>query len=93
MQIPASSIEYLYVPVTSDVSLSGLTVHIAVIPPGSDPVSGDWKAAAWSGDSARILIGPGQSIALSAATAYTVWVKVTSSPETPVIRAGAITTL
>lgn len=93
LRIPSSSIEYLSVPVTSSVSLSGLPVYVALIPPGSDPVSGDWKAASWSGSNATILIGPGQTIVPSANTTYIVWVKVTANPETPVMRAGVLQTL
>ena len=93
LHMPATSVEYVAVPVTSDVPLSGLTVYIAVIPPGSDPVSGDWKAAAWTGNNATILVGPGQSIALNPNTTYVVWVKVVSPPETPVMRAGVLQTV
>jgi len=74
---------------------TGNTVQMAFPAVGVDPVSGDWKTASWETDTtltpdayyARCLVGPGGTIALAAGT-YGVWVKVTATPEIPVIKAG-----
>jgi len=92
LRIPAASTEYVHVPVTADVVTSGFPVHIAIIPPGADPVSGDWKTAAWDGTEAVILVGPSQSITLASHSTYIVWVKVTAGIEIPVMRSGVLVT-
>lgn len=92
LRIPASSTEYLHIPVTADVATSGFPVHVAIIPPGSDPGVSDWKVAAWDGDEVVVLVGPSQSIALTGHTTYVVWVKVTAGIEIPVMRSGILTT-
>lgn len=63
-----------------------------------DPVTLDWKTAAWNtvedsaGHSdyfARILVGPGGTVTLVEGD-YDVLVKVTDNPEVPVLRAGLL---
>lgn len=57
------------------------------------PVGGDWKTSTWETDAtsnpprylARCLVGPGGTVTL-AANLYDVWVRVTHSPEVPVIQ-------
>jgi hypothetical protein len=91
VQIPASSTEYVRVPVTGPVSLPGLVVELAVITSAADPVSADWKTAAWSGaNTAILLVGPGSAVPLTVGVSYSVWVRVTSSPEIPVMRSGSL---
>lgn len=85
MRIPATSVEYVKVPVTADVDLSGLPVEMAVITGGEDPAEDDWQTAAWDNGYARLLVGP-----LIADTSYVVWVRVTSTPEIPVMQAGSL---
>jgi hypothetical protein len=53
-------------------------------------VTTDWKTAAWSGGSAILLVGPGTAVPLTVGVSYSVWVRVTSSPEIPVMRAGSL---
>lgn len=99
-EISASSIEYVRVPVSATASGSAVdptadTVQMAFLATSAAPVSGDWKTASWETDAtttpdtyyARCLVG--SAITLTAGT-YTVWVKVTDSPETPVKRAGLL---
>ena len=99
-EIAASSVEYVRVPVSaseagSTVDPTADTVQMAFISGASAPASGDWKTASWETDAtttpdtyyARCLVG--SAITLTAGT-YTVWVKVTDSPETPVKRAGLL---
>lgn len=85
LQIPSLSVEYVKVPVTSSADLTGLTVQMAIVADGQDPAGGDWKTAAWIGDSAALLIGPATLLPLTKGTTYGVWVKITSTPEIPVL--------
>lgn len=94
LKIPATSKEYLDIPVAAadDVDLSGLPVEIALIAPGSDPDAGDWKTATWHDGHARILIGPGGALQLEQHHTYIPWVRITATPEIPVLRSTAIRT-
>jgi hypothetical protein len=96
VKISALSKEYVKVPITA--LKSGVvadptadTVVMAVLPVGVTPVSGDWIAATWETDTvngvyyARVLTGPGTSIVLDAGTVYQPWVKVSDTPEVPVV--------
>lgn len=73
------------------------TVEMAFKAAGTDPTSGDWKTASWDTDNsgsspiyhAQCLVGPGGTIALSAA-AYIIWLRITDSPEQPVKRVGRL---
>jgi hypothetical protein len=90
-QIPAISVEYVKVAVTgpTGVDLSDLDVELAIVDDGQIPDVGDWKAGTWIGSSAAVLIGPGTDLALDQGT-YDVYVKITSSPEVPVLPSGSI---
>lgn len=89
--IDRDSVEYVKVPVTApaDISITSQPVSIAVVDVAARPAPGDWKTASWDGNTAKTLIGPGV-LPLSPGT-YKVWVKVTDSPEVPVLVAGTIT--
>lgn len=65
---------------------------------GAKPASGDWKTGSWDGTQPRTpgnayiahcLVGPGGTVALAAGR-YTMWVRITDSPEIPVIPFGMI---
>ncbi|HCT81757.1 MAG TPA: hypothetical protein DGT23_35290 [Micromonosporaceae bacterium] len=99
-QISTASLEYVLVPVSSEASGASVnptsdTVTMAFLATESAPVAGDWKTATWETDAtpdpdiyyARCLVGTGGAVALTAGT-YNVWVKISDSPETPVLRAG-----
>lgn len=98
--IPYTTQEYIKVPLTAwSGSVSDpttLVVEMAVIAPGAVPQSGDWKTATWVTESgvvkARALW---QTLVPSAAPSatYGVWLRITASPEQPVINAGAIRTV
>lgn len=87
LSIPSLSVEYVKVPIVDGpANLTSLAVQMAVVPQGQDPVSGDWKTATWIGTSASVLIGTGSSVgALTKGLTYGIWVKITSSPEVPVL--------
>lgn len=88
--IPSISVEYLHVPVTG--ATSSMPVDIAIVARDTEPADGDWHTAAWNGSDtteAKVLIGPDTDLPLTDGV-YSVWVRVTSTPEIPVIRAGIL---
>lgn len=101
-EISASSLEYVMVPVYA--MASGAVVNptsdavaMAFMSSTAAPSSGDLKTASWETDAttepdtyiARCLVGSGGAVTLTAGT-YSVWVKITDSPEVPVRRAGLL---
>jgi hypothetical protein len=69
------------------------TVQMAFLADGIDPLTGDWKNAAWettlaTGGAtlylARTLVGPAGVITLAKGH-YRVWVKIQDNPEIPVL--------
>lgn len=91
--------EYVVVAVTSTADPLTDTVQVALIPRGTttDP---DWLNAAWAPNqtwaagkavNCRVLIGPdGGAATLTKGVTYTVKVRVTDNPETPVFSAYKI---
>jgi len=91
--ISSASLESVMVPVT-DVNgtvLSGNTVQMAFT--AGQPTNPDWKAATWTTLTsptrylATCLVGPGGTVTLADGS-YEVWVKVTATPEIPVLFSG-----
>lgn len=88
LRIPSTSKQYIGIPVSG--ANNTMPVEIAIIAAtAEEPAAGDWKTAVWDGSSAKILIGPGTSLALADGT-YRAWVRVTATPEIPVIRSGRL---
>lgn len=80
------SVEYVKVPIDDGpANLTELDVDMAIVPQGQDPAGGDWKPATWIGTSASVLIGPATALPLTKGVNYGIWVKITSSPEIPVL--------
>lgn len=78
MLIPASSTEYLHIPVTAPagVDLTGAPMRIAVVAHADNPADIEWKTAEWVDGNARLLIGPdGGALELTRGT-YRVWIAV-----------------
>lgn len=100
MAIKISSLSKEFVKVSVRVVKNGVdidptadTVEMAFTT-GSEPQSGDWKAATWETAEgpvyfARCLVGPGGTIQLTDGS-YKVWVKVADSPEVPVRDVGKL---
>lgn len=69
------------------------SVQFAFTFPGVQPTA--WLAGSWGGTApngafiAQCLVGPGGAVALTAAR-YDMWIKVTDSPEIPVINVGTL---
>lgn len=90
LKIPALSTEYIHAPITGPTNLTSFAVEMAILPVGQDPISGDWKTAQWAGTDAIVLVGPSAAIPLTKGVQYEVWVRITASPEIPVLRPGFI---
>jgi hypothetical protein len=90
---PAESKEYVEASVTADVELGAQVVEFAIL--AGAPVDGTtWTAGAWIGTAgttrtARILVGQGGTLDPGPGN-YTVFVRVTDTPEIPVIPAGSL---
>lgn len=69
-------------------------VALAFVAVAGTPVAGDWKTGSWETISgryhARALVGPSGGVITLAVGRYSVWVRVTNNPETPIIRAGEL---
>jgi hypothetical protein len=95
--IYATSLEEVPVSVTAPagVNPTGDTVQMAFLasPPPTQPGPGDWKVATWQSTStpyiALCLVGPGGTTTLIAGQ-WSVWIKITASPEAPVKYAGIL---
>ena len=93
-RIASTSREYVKIPVTvtgtADPQL--LPAEVAITPGAVEPDDADYTTAEWVGGLVRFLIGPGTPHVLQPRQTYTVWVRITSSPEIPVMHAGEIAT-
>lgn len=88
--IPSLSTEYVHAPIDGPPDMTTYDVEMAIVPEGEDPDSGDWETAAWEGTDAVVLVGPATSIPLSRGVTYEVWVRITATPEIPVLRPGFV---
>lgn len=86
------TIEYIDVTVTADVNLSG-TVEV------SFDKGATWTAATWQGSAAttrtaRLLVDTtdvdDDDVLVWARDAYPVWVRLTDTPEVPIVNAGSL---
>jgi hypothetical protein len=99
LTILALSEQYVKVPVRAVVDgapydPTGDPVELAIVPHGTEPAGGDWHAGSWETTvtglfSARVLVGPSSGLVLAAGY-YTVFVKITGSPEIPVLESGTL---
>lgn len=99
LKIAYTTDEYIKVPLTewapSIVDPTTLVVELAAITGSSDPLEADWVTATWVTEStvvkARVLW---QSLVAvpTARTSYTVWMRVTATPEVPVLHCGTLQT-
>lgn len=91
-KISANSVIFVRTEIEASVALGSQVVKMAIIPPDTLPVLADWANASWDGDVVQALIGPGQTITLTANRSYVVWVKITNGSEIVELRAGGIST-
>jgi len=95
MQLPATSTEYLHIPVTAPAGtdLTGTPVKIAAVAHRDNPANAEWKTAEWAGGEARLLIGPeGGALTLSRGD-YRVWIHIDPPGAEAVVRRAGILTI
>lgn len=90
---PISSLSKPYVYSHIDGAAGDETVEFAFVR-AEEPETGDWHAGEWGsttakGAWARALIGPGTDFELTDGK-WQMWVRVTSSPEEPVMHSGEV---
>jgi hypothetical protein len=92
--IPASSTEFLHVPVAipAGVDAGATSVRVAVVAHRDNPGDTEWHDAELSGSDARILIGPGSGITLTAGD-YKVWINLDPPGSENVVRKAGILTV
>lgn len=90
--IPASSTEYLHVPVTATptgTDLDGVPVKIAVVAHRTNPADSEWRTASWDNGAARLLIGPGTDTELAAGD-YRVWIHIDPPGAEAIVRKSGV---
>ncbi len=89
--IPASSTEYLHVPVTAPAGtdLASIPVQVAVVSHRSNPAADEWQPAEWASGEARLLIGPDTGITLAPGD-YRVWINIDPPGSENVVRKAGI---
>jgi len=104
VQISSASKEYVRALVSSvlngaahDPTGDVVTMAFTPLSSGNDTTGASWVAASWETVSgsyyARCLVGPGGGVTTLTAGDYSVWVKITDSPEVPIKKAGTITVI
>jgi hypothetical protein len=99
LKIAYTTNEYIKVPLTewapSVADPTALGVELAAITGSSDPIEADWVTAAWVTESGVVKAQALWSALVAIATArttYAVWMRVTATPEVPVLHCGTIQT-
>lgn len=89
--IPATSTEYLHIPVTvpSGVDTGSTPVRVAVVAHRTNPDDDEWHTAAWAGTEVRILIGPDTDIELAPGD-YRVWVNIDPPGGEDIVRKSGV---
>lgn len=99
----ALSLEYVQAAITATamgtpVNPTSNPVAFAFTVGTAQPATGDWKTGAWDGTQPRTpgnayiahcLVGPGGTVTLSVGK-YTMWVRITDTPEIPVVPFGLL---
>jgi hypothetical protein len=102
LTISSLSTVYVQVPVRAyregqPYNPTGDPVSMAFLAGWDDPDSGDWHTASWGTSEAdttflaQLLVGPGSGGLALGAGAWSIWVKITDSPEVPVMQPGQLT--
>ena len=93
--VSALSLEKISVAIAATANPTADTVQMAVAPNYTNPTT--WAPASWVTVAgvyyATVLIGPGSTIGALAVGQYQVWVKVTDSPEVPVLKSADTLTI
>ncbi|MFF0736881.1 hypothetical protein ACFYVK_35370 [Streptomyces chartreusis] len=91
MVIPSTSTEFVHVPVTvpAGVDTGSTPVRIAVVAHRANPDDDEWHTAAWAGSDARVLVGPGTDLVLTAGD-YRVWIAVDPPGAENIVRQSGV---
>ena len=91
MLIPASSTEYLHIPVTlpAGVTTGSTPVRVAVVAHRTNPDDDEWHTADLAAGDARILVGPGTDLELDPGD-YRVWINLDPPGSEDVVRRAGI---
>jgi hypothetical protein len=83
MYLPATSREYVRVPITAPAGtdVTTLPVGIALVAEGTEPADGDYHTGSWIDGEAALLIGPGDGAVTYPPGAYMLWWRLTSGAE------------
>jgi hypothetical protein len=92
VQIPVTSREYMYIPVSPPPAVPDVTVYpceaALVADDGSEPADGDYHAASWIGGEVALLVGPGAVTYLPGD--YMAFARLTAGLEQPVMKSGRV---
>lgn len=89
LRIPSTSVQYVQMRVDTTANPTGNAVSMAIKPRGTEPEAVDYKSATWAAGTpykAQVRIGTGTDIGALVEGVYQVWVKVTATPEIPVMQ-------
>ncbi len=99
LKIAYTTEEYIKVPLTewapSILNPTTLPVELAVITGSGEPLEADWVTAAWVTESSVVKAQALWSDLVAvpvARTSYVAWMRVTATPELPVLHCGTIQT-
>ena len=87
--MPATSREELRVPHSTDATSWPAEIAV-VLETAGEPENADYRAAAWDGNDAVLLIGAGSTFELDPGE-YVVWSRITTTTQQPVRRSGTLT--
>lgn len=95
MQIPATSREYMYIPVSPPDTVTDVTAFpceaALVDDDGTEPGDGDYHSANWIGGQVALLIGPGGDPAVSYPPGeWMAFARITAGDEQAVIKSGRV---
>jgi hypothetical protein len=93
VQIPATSREYLYIPISPPDAVADVTVYPAeaalIADDGTEPLDGDYHDAEWIGGEIALLVGPGGTGTYLPGE-YMAFARITAGDEKPVIKSGRV---
>jgi hypothetical protein len=93
-RIAATSTEFVHVNVGAWIGGAAITLadlpKFAFLLTTANPLAGDWLTGEWSGNWARVLVGPNGGAATLVEGRYNVWLSFTAGIESPVRLTGQL---
>ena len=89
MQMRSDSTEYVHIPITTDLDITGDTVTVGFVAAKNDEPA-TWYPTVHETGGVKILVGPEGGTAELAEGTYYLVVKITDNPEVPVLNAGKL---